>query len=102
MAISRVSPADRTVFDVLISAGLSARQAEEALRGGSVTVTGRVVTDPYTPIARRDRVWLHNKLVRAGAVLVRGSIRPPGRRDATIRRWSRRPGFRCPLAFPRQ
>ena len=68
----------RTVFDVLIASGLSVDTVEAALRAGAVTIAGRLVTDPYVPVRRRDRVWLHNKLVRSGVVLVWRSLRLPG------------------------
>ena len=67
-----------TVFDVLITTGLSAVAVEAALRAGAVTMAGRLVTDPYAPVHRRDRVWLHNKLVRSGVVLVWRTLRLPG------------------------
>jgi hypothetical protein len=68
-----------TLFDVLIATGLSAPDIDAALRAGAVTMTGRVVTDPYAPVhCCRDHVWLHNKLVRSGVVLVWRTLRLPG------------------------
>ena len=90
-----------TVFDVLIASGLSAPAVEAALRAGAVTVTGRLVTDPYAPVHRRDRVWLHNKLVRSGVMLVWRTLRLPGHeRGIPLLRWFRWCRHRRPLTAP--
>jgi hypothetical protein len=84
------------VFDALLSAGLSAVDVDSELRSGSVTVSGRVVTDPYTPVARSDRVWLGNTLVTSPVMLTCGTLRLPGHQRAVpVLRRSRRRQYRC-------
>ena len=76
-------------------------EVETALRAGVVTMTGRVVTDPYAPVGRRDRLWLHNKLVRSGAVLVSRTLSLRGHQWAVrLFRWFRRPQYCDPAAMP--
>jgi hypothetical protein len=100
MTTSCAAPAKFTIFDVLIAFGLSGVEAEKELCSGLVTVSGQVVTDPYRLVGYRDRVWLRNKLVRAGSALVHRTPRFPGHRQAVpAQRWARRPrhrGLRTP------
>src|SRR3954453_4759982 len=74
-----------TVFDALLSTGLSAADVDSELRSGSVTISGRVVTDPYTPVARSYRVWLGNTLVTSPAVIpTGGALRLAGHQRAAL------------------
>lgn len=95
MNASGAPPPTATVFDALMSTGLSAADADSELRSGSVTISGRVVTDPYTPVARTDRVWLRNTLVTSVRP-TSGTLRLPGHRRAVPEpRRPRRRWFRC-------
>ena len=85
-----------TVFDALLSTGLPAADVDSELRSGSVTISGRVVTDPYTPVGRTDRVWLGNTLVTSHLVPTCGRRRLPGHQRAVpVPRRSRRRQYRC-------
>ena len=64
MNASGATPPTATVFDALLFTGLSAADVDSELRSGSVTISGRIVTDPYTPVGRTDRVWLRNNWSR--------------------------------------
>jgi len=95
MNASGATPPTATVFDALLSVGLSAADADSELRSGSVTISGRVVTDPYTPVGRSDRVWLRNELARS-VMPPGGTLRLPGHQRAVpVPRWSRRRQYRC-------
>src|SRR3954468_7739268 len=84
-----------TVFDALLSTGLSAADADSELRSGSVTISGRLVTDPYTPVTRTHRVWLANTLVTS-VMPTGGTLRLPGHQRAVpAPRRSRRRQYRC-------
>jgi hypothetical protein len=95
MNASGATPPTATVFDALLSTGLSAADADSELRSGSVTISGRLVTDPYTPVARTDRVWLRNGLVTS-VMPTCGTLRLPGHQRAVpAPRRSRRRQYRC-------
>jgi hypothetical protein len=92
---SGATPPTANVFDALLSTGLAAADADWELRSGSVTISGRVVTDPYTPVGRSDRVWLRNELARS-VMPPGGTLRLPGHQRAVpVPRWSRRRQYRC-------
>ena len=96
MNASGATPPTGTVFDALLSTGLSAADVDSELRSGSVTISGRVVTDPYTPVGRSDRVWLGNTLVRPPVMHTCGPLRLPGHQRAVpVLRRSRRRQYRC-------
>src|SRR3954447_11524091 len=95
MNASGATPSTATVFDALLSTGLSAADADSELCSGSVTISGRLVTDPYTPVGRTDRVWLRNELARS-VMPPGGTLRLPGHQRAVpVPRWSRRRQYRC-------
>ena len=96
MHASGATPPTANVFDALLSTGLAAADADSELRSGSVTLSGRIVTDPYTPVGRTDRVWLGNTLVTSHLVPTCGTLRLPGhQRDVPVLRRSRRRQYRC-------
>jgi hypothetical protein len=96
MNASGATPPTATVFDALLSTGLSAVDVDFALRSGSVTISGRVVTDPYTPLARTDHVWLRNTLVTSPVMSMGGRRRLPGyQRAVPVLRGPRRRRYRC-------
>ena len=96
MNASGATPPTATVFDALLSTGLSAADVDSELRSGSVTISGRIVTDPYTPVGRTDRVWLGNTLVTSPVMPACGTRRLPGHQRAVpVLRRSRRRQYRC-------
>jgi hypothetical protein len=96
MNASGATPSTATVFDALLSTGLSAADADSELCSGSVTISGRLVTDPYTPVARTDRVWLRNELVTSPVMPTGGTLRLPGHQRAVpVPHRSRRRRYRC-------
>ena len=96
MNASGATPPTATAFDALLSTGLSAADVDSELRSGSVTISGRIVTDPYTPVARTDRVWLGNTLVTSPVMPTCGRRRLPGHQRAVpVLRRSRRRQYRC-------
>ena len=96
MNASGARPPAATVFDALLSTGLSAADVDAELRSGSVTISGWVVTDAYAPVARTDRVWLRNKLVTSLVLPTVGTLRLPGhQRTVPVPRRSRRRHYRC-------
>jgi len=85
MNASGATPPTANVFDALLSTGLAAADADSELRSGSVTISGRIVTDPYTPVGRTDRVWLGNTLVTSPAVIpTGGALRLAGHQRAAL------------------
>jgi hypothetical protein len=96
MNASGATPPTATVFDALLSTGLSAADVDSELRSGSVTLSGHLVTDPYTPVGRTDRVWLGNALVTSPVMPTGGRLRLPGHQRAVpAPRRSRRRRYRC-------
>src|SRR3954451_22557065 len=77
MNASGATPPTATVFDALLSTGLSAADADSELRSGSGTISERGVYATYTPVTRTDSVCLDNTLVTS-VMPTAGTLRLPG------------------------